>query len=87
MKNLLKRIRAVVNKPRVMHYADIFLAAFGTALYWNRDRLLGAHGLNIVGSLVFAGAVAGGKAVIEAYRKNVNLPTVAPAAEAPPQKP
>ncbi len=64
-------VRAIVTRPRVVHYIDIFLAATGTALYWNRDKLLGAHGLNIVGSLVFGAAVAGLKAVIEAYRKSV----------------
>lgn len=74
MKNLFARLWAVVNKPRVMHYIDIFLAATATALYWNRDKLLGAHGLNVVGSLVFGAAVAGAKAVVEAYRKNFTPP-------------
>lgn len=74
MKKLYARIRAILNRPRVVHYADVFLAGTGTALYYNRDHLLGAHGLNIVGSIVFGACVTGGKAVIEAYRKSVPTP-------------
>lgn len=65
------KIRTILNRPRVVHYLDIFLAGTVTALYFERDRLLGAHGLNAVGCLVFGAAVAGGKAVLEAYRKSV----------------
>lgn len=71
MKKLLAKVRAIVNRPRVMHYLDIFLAGTGTALYYDRDRLLGAHGLNVVGCIVFGACVAGGKAMLEAYRKSV----------------
>lgn len=71
LKKLAARARAIANRPRVMHYADIFVAGTGTALYFERDKILGAHGLNAVGCLVFGAAVAGGKAVIEAYRKSV----------------
>lgn len=71
LKAIAARLRAIANRPRVMHYADIFIAGTGTALYYNRDRLLGAHGLNVVGSIAFGACVAGGKAVIEAYRKSV----------------
>lgn len=74
MKQLLARVRAVMNKPRVMHYIDIFLAGAGTALYWNRDELFGAHGLTVVGSIAFGAAVAGLKLVFEAFRKDFNLP-------------
>lgn len=74
MKTILKRLGAVVNRPRVMHYADIFLAGTLTALWVNRDQLLGAHGLNLVGSIAFGALVAGAKAVIEAFRKNGQLP-------------
>lgn len=71
---LVAKARAIVNRPRVMHYVDIFLAATGTALYFERDRLLGAHGLNAVGCVVFGACVTGGKAVVEAYRKSVPPP-------------
>lgn len=80
MKTFLRRVYATVNRPRVMHYLDIFVAGTGTALYYNRDRLLGAHGLNLVGSIVFGACVAGLKAVIEAFRKSGNLPPAPPAA-------
>lgn len=79
MKTLLRRVAAVVNRPRVMHYLDIFVAATGTALYYNRDRLLGAHGLDLVGSIVFGACVAGLKAVVEAFRKSGQLPAPPPA--------
>jgi hypothetical protein len=70
MKALLARVRAIVNKPRVMHYIEIFAAAFAMAVYYNRADILGAHGLNVLGSVVFAACVAGAKAVLEAYRKS-----------------
>lgn len=79
MKTAIAFVRRLVNRPRVMHYLDIFLAGTATALYWDRDRLLGAHGLNAVGCLVFGACVAGLKAVIEAYRKTV--PAAPPPAE------
>jgi len=78
IKNGIKRLAAVVNKPRVMHYADIFIAGTVTALYWNRDQLLNAHGLNIVGSIAFGACVAGGKAVVEAFRKDFTPPSSPP---------
>jgi hypothetical protein len=71
MKKFAAHARAILNRPRVVHYLDIFVAGTGTALYFERDKILGAHGLNAVGCLVFGAAVAGGKAVIEAYRKSV----------------
>lgn len=84
MKKFLKKVgakvRAIITKPRVMHYADIFLAGTGAALYYNRDHLLGAHGLNAVGCVVFGACVAGLKAVIETYRKSVPSSPTPPAA-------
>jgi hypothetical protein len=76
--NSLKRLKAIFTKPRVMHYADIFIAATGTALWWNRYQLLNAHGLNIVGSIAFGASVAGGKAVVEAFRKDFTPPPIDP---------
>lgn len=78
MKTLVRRLAAIVNRPRVMHYLDIFAAGTVTALYYNRADLLGAHGLNIVGSVVFGACVAGAKAAFEAYRKSF-LPPAPPA--------
>lgn len=74
MKALVSKVRAIANRPRVMHYADIFLAAFAVELVYERDQILGAHGLNALGCLAAAASVAGGKAVIEAYRKSVRTP-------------
>lgn len=71
MKTLVSKVRALLTRPRVVHYLDIFLAGTGTALWFERDRLLGAHGLNALGCLVFGAAVTGAKAVLEAYRKSV----------------
>jgi hypothetical protein len=79
VKSIFARIGAVLNKPRVMHYLDIFVAAFAVELGFERDRILGAHGLNALGCVGVAAAVAGGKAVIEAYRKSFTPPTVPPA--------
>lgn len=58
-----------INWQRVLHYADIFLAAFAMSLLFNQQDILGAHGLNAAKSVAFAAAVAGAKAVLEAYRK------------------
>lgn len=80
MKKLIATTGKIVNRPRVMHYLDIFVAATATALYWDRDRLLGAHGLNALGCVAFGACVGGLKAVIEAYRKTV------PATAPPPAK-
>lgn len=70
MSKLLTKARATLNRPRVMHYLDIFLAAFGVALLFNKQHLLDAHGLNAVKATIEAAAVTGGKAVFEAYRKS-----------------
>lgn len=78
MKKLYRRLAAILNRPRVVHYIDVFLAGTGTALYFDRDRLLGAHGLNVVGCIVFGACVAGGKAVLEAYRKSARTTPTAP---------
>ena len=67
---MLAQLKAILNRGRLLHYADIFLAAFGMALLYNQQDLLGAHGLNAIKSIVFAACVAGGKAVLEAYRKS-----------------
>lgn len=71
LKSLVRKARAIANRPRVVHYADIFLAAFGVELVYEREQILGAHGLNALGSLALAASVVGVKAVIEAYRKSV----------------
>lgn len=77
----------ILNKGRVLHYADIFLAAFAASLLYNKQHLLDAHGLNAAKSVAFAASVAGAKAVIEAYRKS-QAPAAAPAgASAPPTPP
>lgn len=76
MKNLLAKIAAIVNRPRVQHYLEIFAASTGAALWFQRDQLLGAHGMDAVGCIVFGATVAGGKAVLEAYRKGFKLPPV-----------
>jgi hypothetical protein len=77
---MLARLRALANRARVMHYVDIFLAAFGMALLYNQQDLLGAHGLNAVKSAVFAASVAGGKAAFEAFRKSTPAKAPAPPA-------
>lgn len=73
-------MKKAINKGRILHYADIFIAAFGMALLYNKEDFLGAHGLNAVKSLAFAASVAGGKAVIEAYRKSQAIQAVTPLA-------
>jgi len=75
----------LLNKGRVLHYTDIFLAAFAVSLLYNKQHLLDAHGLNAVKSVAFAASVAGGKAVFEAYRKSqAPVPAAAPSAGSPP---
>lgn len=81
MRKLFAKIRAIATRPRVIHYVDIFLAGTGVALYYNRDHILGAHGLDALGCIAVGACVAGLKAVIEAYRKSV------PAASLPPSQP
>jgi hypothetical protein len=76
----LSSLKALATRARVMHYVDIFLAAFGMALLYNQQDLLGAHGLNAVKSVVFAASVAGGKAVFEAFRKSTPKKAAPPAA-------
>lgn len=63
-------LAATLNRGRLLHYSDIFAAAFAMSLLYNQQHILDAHGLNAVKSLAFAAAVAGGKAVLEAYRKS-----------------
>jgi hypothetical protein len=72
IRKLAAKARAILTKPRVMHYLDIFVAGTATALYYNRYDLLGAHGLHVLGSLAFGACVCGAKAVIEAYRKSTS---------------
>lgn len=74
MKNVFARLYAVMNKPRVMHYADIFVGAFAVELAFEREQILGAHGLNALGCVAIAAATAGAKAVVEAYRKSFTPP-------------
>lgn len=74
MKALAARLRAVFNRPRVVHYADIFFAASAVDLGANQQHILGAHGLNAIKSVAAGAAVVGVKAVIEAYRKSVPSP-------------
>lgn len=78
MKTLIRKaaakIRAIVTRPRIIHYVDIFIAGTGVALYYNRDHILGAHGLDALGCIAVGACVAGLKAVIEAYRNSVPTP-------------
>lgn len=78
----MKKLKAITLKlmpqSRLMHYLDMFIAAFVVALGANEQHILDAHGLNAWKSVVEAAAVVAGKAVIEAYRKNT--PGLAPAA-------
>jgi hypothetical protein len=74
MSKLFSRARAVVNRPRVQHYIEIFVAATGSALFYQRDQILGAHGLDAVGCLVFGACVVGVKAAMESYRKGFEFP-------------
>lgn len=76
MKNLVSKIARILNRPRVLHYVDIFLAGFAVSLAANKDHLLGAHGLGVWKSLAAGAAIAGAKAVIETYRKSTPLPSV-----------
>lgn len=71
MKKLYAKVRAIVNRPRIMHYVDIFLAAFGVALLFNKQHILDAHGLNALKAIIEACAVTGAKATFEAYRKSL----------------
>lgn len=66
----MSQLKQILNRGRLLHYADIFLAAFGLQLLYNQQQILGAHGLNALKSVAFAACVVGGKAVIEAYRKS-----------------
>lgn len=75
----MQKLKSLVNRGRVAHYVDIFVAAFAMALLYNKENLLGEHGLNALKSVAFAACVAGGKAVFEAYRKSV--PAAATAAQ------
>lgn len=71
MKTFIAATRKLLNRPRVLHYVDIFVAAFAAALLFNKQHLLDAHGLNAVKAVVEASMVTGGKAVLEAYRKSL----------------
>lgn len=75
VKKLSAKLRSIITRPRVIHYVDIFLAGTGVALYYNRDHILGAHGLDALGCIAVGACVAGLKAVIEAYRKSVPTST------------
>lgn len=77
MRALLARVRAVLNPGRLMHYADIFVAASFVFAVGNYTHLLGAHGVDAYKSFAFAALAAGGKAVIEMYRKAHAKPAVA----------
>lgn len=62
-------VRAILTRARVLHYVEIFAAAFLVSAGGNADHLLGAHGLNAVKALAYGAAAAGAKAVLEAWRK------------------
>lgn len=68
---MVVRLKTLLRRERLIHYADVFVAAFVVDLGANQQHILGAHGLNAVKSLLAGAAVVGGKAVIEAYRKSV----------------
>lgn len=64
-----KAIAGILNKGRLLHYLDIFIAASVVDLGANQQHILGAHGLNAAKSIAAGAAIAGVKALIEAYRK------------------
>lgn len=70
MKQPVSRLRGLFNRGRVLHYVDIFAAAFGMALWYDRAHLLDAHGLNAVGCVIFGACVVGAKALLEVFRKS-----------------
>lgn len=71
VKNAAAAVKRVLTRPRILHYLDIFLAAFVIELGSNDLHLLGAHGLDAWKAAAIAAAIAGGKAVFEAYRKSL----------------
>lgn len=70
VKKAAAAVKRVLTKARILHYLDIFLAAFVIELGSNDLHLLGAHGLDAWKAAAVAAAIAGGKAVFEAYRKS-----------------
>lgn len=78
MKKLAGGLRRLVTKSRVLHYLDVFVAAFVVALGANKEHILGAHGYDAWKAIVEAAAIVGGKAVIEAYRKSTPAPAPTP---------
>lgn len=71
-------MKKLPTRARVLHYLDVFVAAFIVSLGANKEHVLDAHGLNAWKSLLLAAAVVGGKAVIEAYRKSTPAPPSPP---------
>jgi hypothetical protein len=70
MKFLTDLLGGLVTRKRLVHYGDVFIAAFVVDLGANQQHILGAHGLNALGSLAMGAAIVGGKAVIEVYRNS-----------------
>lgn len=62
--------RKILTRTRLLHYLDVFVAAFVLALGANKEHVLGAHGWNAWKALLFSAALVGGKAVLEAWRKS-----------------
>jgi hypothetical protein len=77
------KLAGLLNRGRLLHYADIFIAAFVVDLGENQQHILGAHGVNAWKALLQGAAVIGGKAVIEAYRKSSAAKPAAPPVEPP----
>lgn len=73
----------VFNRGRVMHYLEVFVAAFAVTIAANGQHLLGERGAGVWKSAVIAALIAGGKAVLEAYRKSAAKVTPAPAPPPP----
>lgn len=71
VKKAAAAVKRVLTRARILHYLDIFLAAFVVELGSNDLHLLGAHGLDAWKAAVIAAAIAGGKAAFEAYRKSL----------------
>jgi len=55
-------------KRKLLHYVEIFAAAFGMAAIFNVQNVLAASGLDAAKAAVFALVVAAAKAGLEAVR-------------------
>jgi len=58
-------------KKKLIHYGEIFAAAFAVTALANVDNLLNAHGLDAWKSAVVALAIAGAKAGLDAVKAKI----------------